>query len=572
MLAEVVFAAGSRSRKLCVPPFFLAATQYSPRCKPRVGRKKLTKAQKCQRVTIAVRACLMLTAACWPLLISAAAQVTAIRAGKLIDPDRGTVLTGQTILIRDGKIEAVGNNVTIPSNAKIIDLTKMIVLPGLIDCHTHLADGAHGDQWFTETAAQIALESVPNARVTLESGFTTVRDVGAYRALGDVALRDAIHRGDIVGPRMFVAGAYVTITGGAGAATGLAPDIPLPWDLHYGEANSPWEVRQVIRKLAHDGVDHIKVLSSGAVLAHGSYPKSQEFTLEELQAAVDEASHFGLRVESHAHSAEGIKNAIRAGVASVEHATMIDDEGIALAKQRGTYLDMDLADDECIQEQGKTGQVPKDMLEKETELAQITFGNFRKAVAAGAKMSFGTDAGVCPFGTSGKQFAFMVKYGMTPMQAIQAATSNAADLLGHSNEFGSIKPGKYADIIAVTGDPLTDIRLLERVQFVMKDGKVYNNDANVLLFGIRKDVACSVSRKIIESCPTELYLPHHSARTKHALLQLHEKDLCIAGIRELRRFSAGHTRAGTKPRHRTKLDKLADQRLGNRQPCQRWGE
>jgi len=419
---------------------------------------------------------MMLTAACLALLIPAAAQVTAIRAGKLIDPDSGTVLTGQTILIRAGKIEAVGNNVTVPSDAKIIDLSKMTVLPGLIDCHTHLASGAYDSKdldFFTKTSAQFALESVPNARAMLESGFTTVRDVGTYRALVDVALRDAINRGDIIGPRMFVAGAFVTITGGAGAATGLAPDITLPWDMRYGEANSPWEVRQVIRKLAHDGVDHIKVLSSGAILAHGSNPHSQEFTPEELQAAVDEASHFGLRVEAHAHSAEGIKNAIRAGVASVEHATLIDDEGIALAKQRGTYLDMDIYNDECLQEQGRTGQIPKDMLEKETQLAKITFDSFRKAVVAGAKMSFGTDAAVCPFGTSGKQFAFMVKYGMTPMQAIQAATSNAADLLGHSNEVGSIKTGKYADIIAVTGDPLTDIRLLENVQFVMKDGKVY---------------------------------------------------------------------------------------------------
>jgi imidazolonepropionase-like amidohydrolase len=423
-----------------------------------------------------VRACLMLTAACWPLLIPAAAQVTAIRAGKLIDPDLGTVLTGQTILIRDGKIEAVGNNVSIPSNAKIIDLTKMTVLPGLIDCHTHLASGAYDSKdldFFTKTSAQFALESVPNARAMLESGFTTVRDVGTYRALVDIALRDAINRGDIIGPRMFVAGAFVTITGGAGAATGLAPDITLPWDMRYGEANSPWEVRQVVRKLAHDGVDHIKVLSSGAILAHGSNPHSQEFTPEELQAAVDEASHFGLRVEAHAHSAEGIKNAIRAGVASVEHATLIDDEGIALAKQRGTYLDMDIYNDECLQEQGRTGQIPKDMLEKETQLAQITFDSFHKAVVAGAKMSFGTDAAVCPFGTSGKQFAFMVKYGMTPMQAIQTATINAADLLGHSNEFGSIKPGKYADIIAVTGDPLADIRVLVDVKFVMKDGKIY---------------------------------------------------------------------------------------------------
>ena len=406
----------------------------------------------------------------------APAQVTAIRAGRLVDPDSGTVLTDQIILIRDSKIERVGKGIDVPANAAIVDLSKMTVLPGLIDCHTHLADGAHDGEpmgQFKKTAAQVALESVPNARAMLESGFTTVRDVGAYRALGDIALRDAINRGDIVGPRMFVAGAYLTISGGAGALTGLAPDIQLPWDLRYGEANSPWEVRKVIRQLAHDGVDHIKTLSSGAVLTHGSNPKSQEFTLEELQAAVDEASHFGLRVEAHAHSAEAIKNAIRAGVASVEHATMIDDEGLALAKQHGTYLDMDIYDEECIQEAGRKGAMPKDFLEHDAQLGQIQRDNFRKAVAAGVKLSFGTDAGVCAYGTSGKQFAFMIKYGMTSMQAIQAATSSAADLLGHSSEIGSIKPGKYADLIAVAGDPLADVRLLEDVKFVMKDGKIY---------------------------------------------------------------------------------------------------
>jgi len=406
----------------------------------------------------------------------AAAQVTAIRAGRLVDADSGTVLTDQIILIHDSRIEKVGKGIDVPANATVVDLSKMTVLPGLIDCHTHVADGAHDGEpmgQFKKTAAQVALESVPNARAMLESGFTTVRDVGTYRALGDIALRDAINRGDIVGPRMFVAGAYVTISGGAGALTGLAPDIQLPWDLRYGEANSPWEVRKVIRQLAHDGVDHIKVLSSGAVLTHGSNPHSQEFTPEELQAAVDEAGHFGLRVEAHAHSPEGIKNAIRAGVASVEHASMIDDEGIALAKQRGTYLDMDIYDEECIQEAGRNGKMPKDFLEHDAQLGQIQRDNFRKAVAGGVKMSFGTDAGVCAYGTSAKQFAFMVKYGMTPMQAIQAATSNAADLLGHSGEVGSLKPGKFADIIAVVGDPLADIRLLEDVKFVMKDGKIY---------------------------------------------------------------------------------------------------
>src|SRR5436309_15269018 len=323
----------------------------------------------------------------------------------------------------------------------------MTVLPGLIDCHTHLADGKYGEAdplfQLKKSAAQSVLESVPNARAMLESGFTTVRDVGVYRALNDIALRDAINRGDIIGPRMFVAGAYVTITGGAGAFTGQAPDVQLPWDFHYGEANSPWEVRAVVPKLAHAGVDHIKVLSSGAVLTHGSDPNSQEFTLEELQAAVDEASHFGLRVESHAHSAAGIKNALRAGVASIEHATMIDDEGLALAKQKGTYLDMDIYDEECIQEAGRKGNIPKDFLEHDAQLGGIQRENFRKAVKAGVKMSFGTDAGVCPYDRSVKQFAFMVKYGMTPMQAIQAATHNAADLLGHSDVIGSIKPGKY---------------------------------------------------------------------------------------------------------------------------------
>ena len=408
----------------------------------------------------------------------AVAQVTVVRAGRLIDPDSGTVLTNQVILIKDGKIQAVGGALALPADAKVIDLSDKTVLPGLIDCHTHVADGKSDGEPFNvlrKTASQIALESVPNARAMLLSGFTTVRDVGTYRALNDIALRDAIARGDVIGPRMFVAGAYITITGGAGAMTGQAPDIQLPWDLHYGEANSPWEVRQKVRLLAHDGVDLIKMLSTGAVLTHGSNPASIEFTEEELRAGVDEASHFGLRVAVHAHAAQGIRNAILAGAASIEHAEMLDDEIIAMAKQRGTYLDMDIYDEECIQAGAKTGQTPADFLQHDADLGRIQRENFGKAVRAGVKMAFGTDAGVCAYGTSGKQFAFMVKYGMTPMQAIQAATSNAADLLGHANDLGSIKVGKYADLIAVSGDPLKDISLLERVEFVMKAGKVYKS-------------------------------------------------------------------------------------------------
>ncbi|HTV59174.1 MAG TPA: amidohydrolase family protein [Verrucomicrobiae bacterium] len=409
---------------------------------------------------------------------AASSQVTAILAGRLIDTDAGKILEHQVILIRGERIEAVGQGLAIPPGAKVVDLSKMTVLPGLIDCHTHLADGTEdntGDPltYLKKTSAEVAFESVPNARAMLYSGFTTVRDVGAYRALNDVAMRDAIARGDIEGPRMFVAGSYVTITGGAGALTGIAPDITLPWNLHYGEANGPWQVRQVIRKLANDGVDQIKILSSGAVLERGSNPNSQEFTLEELKAAVDEAGHFGLRVACHAHSTQGIKNAILAGVTSVEHATMIDDEGIAMAKARGTYLVMDIYDEECIEAAGKANAIPPDFLAHDANLGQIQRDNFRKAVAAGVKLAFGTDAGVCPYGTSGMQFAYMVKYGMSPMQAIQSTTSAAADLLGHTDEFGSIRPGKFADIVAVDGDPVQNVRLLENIPFVMKAGKIY---------------------------------------------------------------------------------------------------
>lgn len=403
-----------------------------------------------------------------------------IRAGRLIDVESGRVLNDQQILIRGGHIVDVGPTVQKPEAAQIIDLGNMTVLPGLIDCHTHLADLADSEplSLLRLSAVETAYAAIPNAKVTLLAGFTTVRDVGVYRAFNDVAMRDAIAKGIIIGPRMYVAGAYVTISQGAGAMTGLPPDIQLPLDYRFGEANGPWEVRQKIRELAHRGADHIKILTTGAVLTHGSNPKSIEFTPEEIEAAVGEARNFGLKVEAHAHAPEGIKNAIRAGVASIEHATLIDDEGIALAKKNGTYLDMDIYDEECIQSSPAT---PADFLQHDRDLAEAQRRNFTKAVRAGVKMTFGTDAGVCAHGINARQFAFMVKYGMTPMQAIQSATVNAADLIGHSDLFGSLKAGKAADIIAVRGDPLADIRALETVDFVMKEGVVYKRDGRPAL-------------------------------------------------------------------------------------------
>jgi imidazolonepropionase-like amidohydrolase len=409
---------------------------------------------------------------------AARSESLAIKAGKLLDVDTGKVLDRQVILVENGKIKSVGSDLAIPAATTIIDLSGKTVLPGLIDCHTHLIGSVDPDPIveLQKTSAQRALESIPNARRTLEAGFTTVRDVGAYRALTDLALRDAIKRQDVVGPRMFAAGAYLTITNGGGALTGFAPDITLPWDLRFGEANDPWTVRKRVRELATCGADLIKIICTGAVLTHGSNPGAEEFTPEEMQACVDEAAKFGLKVAAHAHGARGIKDAVEAGVASIEHGTFLDDEGIALMKVHSTYLVADIFDDDSIQA-GSSAGVPADFLEHNTGLGEIQRQNFRKAVKAGVKIAFGTDAGVFPHGQNARQFAFMVKYGLTPMQSIQSATIWAADLLGKADCLGSLKAGKYADIIAVDGDPLTDISLLEHVKFVMKEGKIYKHDS-----------------------------------------------------------------------------------------------
>lgn len=397
-----------------------------------------------------------------------------IRAGHLVDTESGRMLEAQTILIRDGVIADVGPNIDVPAGARVVDLSAYTVLPGLMDAHTHLTIDQKNQDPLAElehTAAERAFGSLPNARAVLLAGFTTVRDLGAYRALVDVALRDAINRGDVPGPRMYVAGAYVTITGGAGAVTGFAPDVTLPWDLRYGNANSASEVRERIRALAGQRVDVIKMFATGAVLTHNSNPGGREATPEELSAAADEARNFGLKLAVHAHGAEGIKAAIRAGAASIEHGTLMDDEGRMLMKQHGTYLVPTLEVRDCI-----GGNYPAEFVAKSNRIMTAQLQNFRKAVNAGVKIGFGTDIGVCPFGQNAREFNLMVQNGMTPMQAIQAATVADADLLGISDKLGSIKRGKLADVIAVHGDPLTNVRLLEDVRFVMKEGEIYKQD------------------------------------------------------------------------------------------------
>ncbi len=359
----------------------------------------------------------------------------------------------------------------------MIDLSKYTVTPGFIDCHSHQIGAETSSDYMVpleRSAGQEELDGVVHARRTLLAGFTTVRDVGTFRAYLDVALRDYINAGLVMGPRMAVAGAYITVSTGGGEVTGQATDVTLPPDMRLGVANNATEIRQRVREILNHGADMIKVIATGAVLAAGTKPGVQEYSEEEIHAAVTEAAKYGARVAAHAHGTEGINAAIRAGVASIEHGSMLNDESIRLMKEHGTYLVSDLIDMEYIEETGKREGWSPEIMRKDSAMAVMKHAGLRKAVAGGVKMAFGTDSGVYPNGENAQQFPLMIKYGgMTPMQVMQAATINAATLIGWQDKVGSIAPGKSADLVAVEGDGLADVGKFARVAFVMKTGTVY---------------------------------------------------------------------------------------------------
>jgi len=410
---------------------------------------------------------------------AARAETIYLTAAHLVDTAGGKVIDSPAVIIKDDRIVSVGTAASLPApaDARRIDLAGETIVPGLIDMHTHITSRSdeHGYRALAVSIPSQAISGVANAGKTLRAGFTTLRNVGAD-GFADVSLRDSINAGETIGPRLFVSGPLIGATGGH------CDENLLPEAYHAvgeGVADGPEAVRHKVRENHKYGADLIKLCATGGVLSKGDSVGAQQMTYEEMKAAVDEAHMLGLKVAAHAHGTAGIKDAIRAGVDTIEHASLADDEAIAMAKARGAVFDMDIYNDDFILAEGPSMGMLPESLAKERAIGRLQRETFRRAVKAGVIMTFGTDAGVYPHGDNAKQFAKMVEWGMTPMQSIQAATSTAAKVLGPiGDDLGVIAPGKYADIIAVAGDPIADVSLLEHVQFVMKGGVVYKQDGH----------------------------------------------------------------------------------------------
>jgi len=405
-----------------------------------------------------------------------AGRRVAIRAAHLVDPASGQRTDDVVVLVDGDRVAQVGSRLPIPAGADTIDLGPATLLPGLIDVHTHLS--SQSEDYYADTFRRSPIDAAVRApiyaRRTLEAGFTTVRDVGAAEFI-DVALRNAINDGSVAGPRMAVATLALSATGGHGDLNGFSPY--LRFEGFSGIADGADELRRKVRENVKRGADWIKVLAGAGVLSEEESAGAPQYSQDELNAVVTEAAMWGRKVAAHAHGAEAIARAARAGVASVEHGGLVDEEGVRIMKERGTFLVPDIITDVYILEHGAEQKLPPKIIEKERSLRPQQDANWSRAIKAGVKLAFGTDAGVYPHGQNARQFALLVKHlGMSPIDAIRMATTNAADLMAWSDRVGRVAPGRYADLIAVAGDPLADVSELERVRWVMKGGVVYKDD------------------------------------------------------------------------------------------------
>ena len=402
----------------------------------------------------------------------------AVLPDRIVDPVAGEVRSDRAVMVEDDRVLDVVATADVPEGPRRIDLPGLTVLPGLLDMHSHLAGGEETGQGYAglvqSSGALDAIWGVRNARLVLEAGFTTVRDVGSFRAFTDVAIRHGIENGWFVGPRMLCAGAYVTCPGGGGDLTGLAVDVDavVPAELRFGVTSGVDQMRANVRRILGRGADFIKILATGAVLTSGTNPGAPEFTQDEIRAAVEICEEHGTFVAAHAHGPEGIRRASRAGVRSIEHASLIDDDALEVVIANGTYLVVDISDGDHMVEQGPALGYTDEVMAKVVWTNEVSRAMFGKAVAAGAKIANGSDTGIAPFGTEAKNLTCYVRFGMTPMQAIQSATTVAAEMIGWQDRVGRLAPGAYADLIAVQGDPTTDITVLESVALVMKGGEV----------------------------------------------------------------------------------------------------